>query len=172
MHPHPSPAGARGHLPSPGRRLLLLGAGSVAMALALSACGSLAPPIETRPPIVFVHGNGDSAALWLTTLWRFESQGWPRDRLDAIDLPYPLARDDDTVAQAGRSSAAEQAQVLASTVDRVLARTGARSRWCWWAIRAVATRSATTCRTSAAQPRCRMPCWAAPRATGCRPTRR
>ena len=89
MHPHPSPAGARGHLPSPGRRLLLLGAGSVAMALALSACGSLAPPIETRPPIVFVHGNGDSAALWLTTLWRFESQGWPRDRLDAIDLPYP-----------------------------------------------------------------------------------
>ena len=126
MHPHPSPAGARGHLPSPGRRLLLLGAGSVAMALALSACGSLAPPIETRPPIVFVHGNGDSAALWLTTLWRFESQGWPRDRLDAIDLPYPLARDDDTVAQAGRSSAAEQAQVLASTVDRVLARTGAR----------------------------------------------
>jgi triacylglycerol lipase len=56
-----------------------------------------------------VHGNGDSAALWLTTLWRFESQGWPRDRLDAIDLPYPLARDDDTVAQAGRSSAAEQA---------------------------------------------------------------
>ena len=27
------------------------------------------------PPIVFVHGNGDTAGLWLTTIWRFESNG-------------------------------------------------------------------------------------------------
>ena len=126
MHPiHTLFQGPR-RLMAPGRRRLLLGAGSLAVALALSACGSLAPPAETRPPVVFVHGNGDSAALWLATLWRFESQGWPRDRLHAVDLPYPLARDDDTVAQAGRSSATEQAQALARTVDRVLARTGAR----------------------------------------------
>jgi hypothetical protein len=26
-----------------------------------------------RPPIVFVHGNGDTAALWQTATWRFES---------------------------------------------------------------------------------------------------
>ena len=38
------------------------------------------------PPIVFVHGNGDTAALWTTTIWRFESNGWPRERLHAIDL--------------------------------------------------------------------------------------
>lgn len=36
------------------------------------------------PPIVFVHGNGDTAALWQSTLWRFESNGWPRSRLHAI----------------------------------------------------------------------------------------
>ena len=101
-------------------RLLLV------LPLGLSACASLAPTNEERPPVVFVHGNGDSAALWTTTLWRFESNGWPQDRLEALDLPYPLARDDDTVAQAGRSSAADQAQVLAAAVDRVLARTGAR----------------------------------------------
>lgn len=77
------------------------------------------------PPIVFVHGNGDSAALWTTTLWRFESNGWPSDRLHAIDMPQPNARDDDAVAQPGRSSAAEHAQFLKDQVERVLARTGA-----------------------------------------------
>src|SRR5262245_13727626 len=59
------------------------------------------------PPIVFVHGNGDTAALWQTTLWRFESNGWPRERLFAIELPYPLARDNDSKAQPGRSSTAD-----------------------------------------------------------------
>ena len=98
---------------------------SLAAALVLAACAS--PPATQAPnPIVFVHGNGDSAALWTTTLWRYESNGWPRDRLHAIDLPLPGARDDDTVAQAGRSSAAEHAQFLAAEVDAVLARTGAR----------------------------------------------
>jgi triacylglycerol lipase len=109
---------------TPSRRRLLQ-AGLLVSALAVGGCAGLGSASDARPPIVFVHGNGDSAALWTTTLWRFESQGWPRDRLDAIDLPYPLARDDDTVAQAGRSSAAEQAQALSARVDRVLARTGA-----------------------------------------------
>ena len=58
---------------------------------------------EPLPPIVFVHGNGDTAALWQTTIWRFESNGWPRERLHAIDLPYPLARDDDDKPQPGRT---------------------------------------------------------------------
>ncbi len=82
--------------------------------------------IGTFPPIVFVHGNGDSAALWLTTLWRFESNGWPRDRLFALDMPYPQSRDMDDAPQAGRSSAAEQGQYLAAQVDAVLQRTGAK----------------------------------------------
>lgn len=77
------------------------------------------------PPIVFVHGNGDTAALWHTTIWRFESNGWPRERLHAIDLPYPTARDEDDKPQAGRSSSAEHMQFLAAEVQRVLAATGA-----------------------------------------------
>jgi pimeloyl-ACP methyl ester carboxylesterase len=105
---------------------VLLGALALAVGIGVAGCSSMSPAGDARPPIVFVHGNGDSAALWTTTLWRFESNGWPRERLEAIDLPFPLARSDDTLAQPGRSSAAEQAQALAAAVDRVLARTGAR----------------------------------------------
>lgn len=81
--------------------------------------------VPAPPPIVFVHGNGDSAALWSTTIWRFESNGWPTERLHAIDLPYPLARDADDKPQPGRTSAQEHAQFLAAEVDRVLRATGA-----------------------------------------------
>jgi triacylglycerol esterase/lipase EstA (alpha/beta hydrolase family) len=60
-------------------------------ALLLTACAALPqptpPPAQALPPVVFVHGNGDSAALWLTTLWRFESNGWPRERLHAVEFP-------------------------------------------------------------------------------------
>jgi pimeloyl-ACP methyl ester carboxylesterase len=91
--------------------------------LALSGCSIPSQP-PAQPPVLFVHGNGDSAALWTTTVWRFESNGWPRDRLVAIDLPNPLARDEDNVPQAGRSSSTEQAQFLAAEVDKLLARTG------------------------------------------------
>jgi triacylglycerol lipase len=76
-------------------------------------------------PIVFVHGNGDTAALWHTTMWRFESNGWPRDRLFALDMPYPLARDDDALPQVGRSSTEEHAQFIADEVARVRKLTGA-----------------------------------------------
>lgn len=97
---------------------------------ALAGCAFKLPLVPDtapqRPPIVFVHGNGDTAALWLTTLWRFESNGWPRDRLHAIDLPYPLARDADDKAQPGRSSTEEARAFLAAEVDAVLQRTGAK----------------------------------------------
>jgi pimeloyl-ACP methyl ester carboxylesterase len=79
-----------------------------------------------QPPIVFVHGNGDTAALWLTTLWRFESNGWPRERLHAVHLPYPLARDSDDKPQPGRTSTAEHRQFLAAEVDKLLAASGAQ----------------------------------------------
>jgi triacylglycerol lipase len=92
--------------------------------LLLAACAHTAPGPST-PPIVFVHGNGDSAALWLTTLWRFESNGWPRERLHAIDLPYPLARDADDKPQAGRTSTTEHRDYLAAEVDKLLKATGA-----------------------------------------------
>lgn len=73
-----------------------------------------------------VHGNGDHAALWLTTLWRFEANGWPRERLMAVNMLDPLARADDAVAQPHRSSSAEQtARQLAAFVAEFRARTGA-----------------------------------------------
>ena len=102
------------------RRLLIASATSAV--LAACATGSSAPP----PPIVFVHGNGDSAALWTTTLWRFESNGWPRARLHAVDIPYPLSREDDTKPQEGRSSTADNMAYLSAEVDQVLRATGAR----------------------------------------------
>lgn len=95
----------------------------------LAACSTPAPgPAgagDPQPPIVFVHGNGDSAANWMTTLWRWESNGWPRARLHAVHFDLPNARDDDTQPQPGRSSADEQMRQLAAEVDQVLAATGA-----------------------------------------------
>ncbi|HUR88053.1 MAG TPA: alpha/beta fold hydrolase [Ramlibacter sp.] len=96
-----------------------------AAAALLTACAQ-GPSLQDAPPIVFVHGNGDTAGLWQTVVWRFESNGWPRDRLYAIDVPLPLARDDDTKPQAGRTSAAEHAAYLKAEVDKVLKATGAK----------------------------------------------
>lgn len=103
------------------RRDLVLGAAATA---ALAACATN-PVGDALPPIVFVHGNGDTAALWITTQWRFESNGWPRERLYAVDMPYPQSRDVDATAQEGRSSTTESMQFLKSEVDKVLRATGA-----------------------------------------------
>ena len=114
------------------RRVL---AAALAISAAMAACTAGLVPIASDdstaagkdfPPIVFVHGNGDSAALWTTTLWRFESNGWPRERLHAVEFPYPQARDDDAVPQPGRSSTEDQRQFLAAEVAKVLAATGAK----------------------------------------------
>jgi triacylglycerol lipase len=105
------------------RRRLLLAAAAAGTA-SLAACANR-PGATDMAPIVFVPGNGDTAALWTTTIWRFESNGWPRERLHAIDMPYPLARDDDAKEQPGRSSTAEHMAYLAAEVKKVLAATGA-----------------------------------------------
>ncbi|MET0336104.1 MAG: alpha/beta fold hydrolase [Rhizobacter sp.] len=111
------------------RRGLLLAV--VASTAWLASCANApdrttAASSSSSPPIVFVHGNGDTAALWTTTLWRFESNGWLRDRLHAIDVPYPLARDTDSKPQEGRTSTTEHMQYLSAEVDKVLQATGAR----------------------------------------------
>jgi len=90
----------------------------------LAGCASTGPR-DAYPPVVFVHGNGDTAALWYPTVWRFESNGWPRERLFAVDLPYPLARTEDVKPQEGRSSAAENRRNLALEIERVRKQTGA-----------------------------------------------
>ena len=88
----------------------------------------LAPAASAQggdPPVVFVHGNGDTAALWIAQIWRFESNGYPRDRLFAINLRYPTARSVDEKPQPGRSSTVEAMQELAAFVADVKTRTGA-----------------------------------------------
>ena len=77
------------------------------------------------PPILFVHGNGDHAALWITTIWRMESNGVPRDRMFAINFTDPLARTDDKVEQANRSSTEDQRRELADAIKELKRRTGA-----------------------------------------------
>jgi pimeloyl-ACP methyl ester carboxylesterase len=94
------------------------------LAVLLAGCAGDAPR-NSSSPILFVHGNGDTAALWYPTVWRFESNGWPRERLFALDLPYPLARSDDGKPQEGRTSAAQSMQQLAAEVERVRKLTGA-----------------------------------------------
>lgn len=98
--------------------------GAVAAVVLAAGCAS-PPSLQEAPPIVFVHGNGDTAALWQTTVWRFESNGWPRERLHAIDVPYPISRDDDTKPQGGRTSVAENTAFLKAEVEKVLRSTGA-----------------------------------------------
>lgn len=95
-------------------------------ALVLAGCSSMSsqPGDATRPSILFVHDNGESAAAWQTQLWRFESNGWPASRLHTLDLPYPYARDDDTRPQAGRSSSADFLAHLKAEITAIQARNG------------------------------------------------
>ena len=111
------------------RRTLLKGAGTLPLLagnFGLSAFAQTAPTASVDiPPILFVHGNGDHAALWITTLWRMESNGVPRDRMLAINFTDPLARTDDRVEQANRSSTEDQRRELAEAIKELKARTGA-----------------------------------------------
>src|SRR4051794_8248234 len=77
------------------------------------------------PPILFVHGNGDHAALWMTTLWRMESNGIAANRMFAINFTDPLARTDDAVAQPNRSSTEDQRRELGDAIGELKRRTGA-----------------------------------------------
>ena len=111
------------------RRMILQGAGSLPFAAASLRAGALAQPSPGEPsevpPILFVHGNGDYDALWMTTLWRMESNGIARDRMAAINFTNPLARSDDKVEQAGRSSTEDQCRELAAAIAGLKRRTGA-----------------------------------------------
>src|SRR3954471_15673976 len=90
-----------------------------------AAAQTSAAPAGDVPPILFVHGNGDHAALWMTTLWRMESNGISRDRMFAINFTDPLARTDDTVAQPNRSSTEDQRRELGDAIKELKRRTGA-----------------------------------------------
>ena len=105
------------------RRIVLLALGGISLLAGCAINPTATRPLEESPAIVFVHGNGDTAALWQTTLWRFESNGWPRARLHAIEVPYPSARADNSKAQPGTTSSEENMAYLKGQVDKVLSAT-------------------------------------------------
>ena len=113
------------------RRTVLWGVGALPLAagnFGLAALAQTAPATPSAaeiPPILFVHGNGDHAALWITTLWRMESNGVPRDRMLAINFTDPLARTDDQVSQPNRSSTEDQRRELGEAIKELKRRTGA-----------------------------------------------
>src|ERR1700731_3313177 len=113
------------------RRTILKGAGALSLLagdLPLPARAQTAPAASGSaeiPPILFVHGNGDHAALWITTLWRMESNGIARERMFAINFTDPLARTDNEVAQENRSSSEQQRRELTEAIVELKRRTGA-----------------------------------------------
>ena len=115
------------------RRTILKGASALPLSLPLLtggletafAQGTLAASATEIPPIVFVHGNGDHAALWMTTLWRMETNGVARDRMFAINFTDPLARTDDTKPEPNKSSTEDNRRELADAVKALKSRTGA-----------------------------------------------
>jgi hypothetical protein len=113
------------------RRSILKGAGALPLAAgsfgfaALAQTAPTAPSATEIPPILFAHGNGDHAALWITTLWRMESNGVPRDRMFAINFTDPLARSDDTKAEPNKSSTEDQRRELGEAIQELKRRTGA-----------------------------------------------
>ena len=64
-------------------------------------------------------------SIWQTAIWRFESNGYPKDRLFAISFTDPQARDIDAVPQPNRSSTDDQLRELTAFIDGVKATTGA-----------------------------------------------
>ena len=153
----------------PRKRLTLKGAGL--LALLLAGCKAITPtPVDTHPSILFVHDNGESAASWQTTLWRFESNGWPASKLHTLDLPYPFARDDDTQPQAGRSSSADYMAYLKASVANVKKHDGV-DKVILSERAAAATPSATTSRMVMVPAASRTPYWPARPPTASGPSR-
>jgi pimeloyl-ACP methyl ester carboxylesterase len=96
---------------------------SLALLLATPFLARGAAAQGAPPPVLFVHGNGDQAPLWVTTMWRFAING--HTALRAANMPDPLARANDAVPQPHRSSSAEQTERLAAMVAEFRAATGA-----------------------------------------------
>ncbi len=113
------------------RRSILLGVGSLPFAVASLRTGALAQTVPAAqnaevPPILFVHGNGEYDALWMTTL---VADGIQRRRARSHDGDQfhrsAMARSDDKVEQAGRSSTEDQRRELAAAIAELKRRTGA-----------------------------------------------
>jgi pimeloyl-ACP methyl ester carboxylesterase len=97
---------------------------SLAVACVLSTTPD-ARAAEKPLPILFIHGNGDDAAVWMTTIWRFETNGYPRELMEAVDLRYPLATAVYDQPQPAHSTVAEATAQIADAVTALQRRTGA-----------------------------------------------
>ena len=97
--------------------------------LAVAAVALLLPLLaraDEKPlPILFIHGSGDNAAVWMTTIWRFETNGYPRQMMEAVDLRYPLAAAVYYQPQPAHSTVAEATAQIADAIDSLQRRTGA-----------------------------------------------
>jgi hypothetical protein len=113
------------------RRTILKGAAILPLAVgnfgfaAVAQTNAAAPGGAEMPPMLFAHGNGDQASLWMTTLWRMESNGVPRERMSAINFSDPLARADDSKPEPNKSSTEDQRRELKEAINALKRRTGA-----------------------------------------------
>jgi pimeloyl-ACP methyl ester carboxylesterase len=113
------------------RRSILKGAGVLPLAAgnfgtsAFAQAPAAVPNAAEVPPILFVHGNGDHAPLWMTTLWRMQSNGIPRDRLFAINFTDPLMQSDDTKPEPNKSSIEDQRREVGEAIKELKRRSGA-----------------------------------------------
>src|SRR3984885_5574565 len=113
------------------RRMLLKAAGALPLAtgnfasVALAQAGPTAAAASETPPILFAHGNGEQASLWMTTLWRMESNGIARERMSAINFTDPTARTDDAKPEPNKSSTEDQRRELGDAIKELKRRTGA-----------------------------------------------
>src|SRR5260370_12884026 len=107
------------------RRRVLKGVGTLPLAagnFGFSAFAQTPPAARGAaevPPVLFVHGNGEQAPLWMTTLWRMESNGIPRDRKIAINYTDPLARTDDNKTEQNKSSTEDQRREICHTIKEL-----------------------------------------------------
>jgi pimeloyl-ACP methyl ester carboxylesterase len=110
---------------------LLKGAGALPLAAnsfgfaAFAQTSPAATGASQVPPVLFVHGNGEQASIWMTTLWRMESNGVPHERMLAINFIDPLARSDDAKPEPNRSSTEDQRRELGDAIQELKRRTGA-----------------------------------------------
>ena len=104
------------------RRTALLLAAACASPAAPGSPGPGTGRTDARPSSSC--GNGDNAALWMTTLWRLESNGWPRERCTRSPCPT-AARAMPTTRRSPAVPRARRRRALAAEVDAVLQRSGA-----------------------------------------------
>jgi hypothetical protein len=103
---------------------LPLAAGSLRFSAFAQTAAAASGTIEV-PPILFAHGNGEQAPLWMTSLWRMESNGVRCDRMFAINFTDPSSRADDAVPEPNKSSTEDQRRELGEAVKELKRRTGA-----------------------------------------------